>query len=166
MDEKRFWNLIEQAWDVAPILKGKRLEKLFQENSVGWREPNKLGKEMDSAVGKIIFPNLVKLLANLNESELFKFIHILDEKINILNQNRIYEYLLGSDDGFFYARGFVTGMGKDFYDLILEEPQNAVHIESEEFAYMTNVLYEYLFGEKYEETYGGSEYWGKILQLN
>jgi hypothetical protein len=58
----------------------------------------------------------------VDKPSLIAFDHILERKLYDLDRQDVQEYIEGSDDGFLYARGFVLGLGKEFYDQVNVKP--------------------------------------------
>lgn len=140
MNEKIFWELIEESWSTVPNKKKARMmiakEKEFPEESTD------LGRDLEKAIEEKVFPHLEKILNKLSKRESFSFNRILEKKLYDLDNKEIYNFIGGSDDGFLYHRGFIVGMGKKYYYSILNKPSMATFLlSSENFAYMTRAIH-------------------------
>lgn len=146
MTEELFWSLLEQAWeDVSPKLKSKRMKIAAKK---GFKEPTELGAELAEVVAGDLVNNLLEKLKNLSREDLLEFDRILERKLYEIDRADIQEYTDGSEDGFMYCRGFIVGQGKEYYEMIKNEPQRAMaDLEAESFCYCAVYLYEDLYGE-------------------
>ena len=160
MTEIEFWNFIEDAWDSAPELKVKRLKPLKE---YGW-VPNQLGYEFERTIKEKVFPRLRITIYKFSKSESFEFNRILEKYLYDLDRSNVQEYIEGGDDGFLYARGFVIGMGKQYYDLINVSPELGVHLESEDFAYVTRAIYHKLYDDENRLIFGVDRETGSNLE--
>lgn len=146
MNETIFWNMIEQAWDeTSPTLKAKRFKIAVKQ---GFKEPSELGMELSDVVASDLLDNLTEKLKGLSQADLLAFDRILEQKLYDLDRANVQAYTDGSDDGFLYCRGFIVGMGKEYYDLIYKESDRAMaDLEAESFCYFPMHLYTELYGD-------------------
>lgn len=143
----QFWEFIEEAWSAIPELKGRRSE-LAQVR--GEKEPNQLAKTLESAIRDFVYPELEKHLLQMSKDEYSQFLGILKKRLTELDKKEIYKYVDGSDDGFLYSRGFIIGMGRDYFHAILNDPSlGTLYLESEEFGYFIQHLFDKRFNLEY-----------------
>ena len=84
----------------------------------------------------------------MDQDDLFEFNRILERKLYDLDRRDIHHYVEGSDDGFLYHRGFIVGMGREYYNAILNRPSLAtLWLSSEAFSYQTRALYHRMYDE-------------------
>ena len=120
MNEEDFWKLIEKAWDIANEEKCKRMVIATPKKSPEYA--NKLGEKLEKVIEQKVFPRLEQELKCMSKEESFSFNQVLEKKLYDLDTREIHEYIEGSDDGFLYRRGFIVGMGKEYYYSILNNP--------------------------------------------
>ena len=147
MNEDDFWKLIEDLWDIVNEEKYKRMiiaiPKEYPENA------SELGKKFEDVMEQKVFPRLEKELRCMSKEESFSFNQILEKKLYDLDTREIHEYVEGSDDGFLYHRGFIVGMGKEYYYSILNDPSKGLlRLRSEDFAYMTRAIHHERFSDQ------------------
>jgi hypothetical protein len=111
-----------------------------------------LGLGPDLAAAEGAFPLFLAALADQCEGlpggELAGLDRVLERKLHDIDRADIHAVIGGSDDGFLYARGFIVAMGRDFYDAVARDPQNAVpDAECEEMCYFFAHLYRERYGE-------------------
>lgn len=158
MTEEIFWNMIEKAWvAVAPDLHHKRMEIA---TDLGVKSPTDLGEMFINIIEEDLIQNIVTQLSELTVLDIVLFDRILERKMYDIDRDDVHEYTNGGDDGFMYARGFIVGMGKAYYDLINKEPAYAtMDLAAESFCYFPihsfmqeNVIEDEITGEEtYEE---------------
>jgi hypothetical protein len=155
MTEEIFWNMIEKAWvAVAPDLHHRRMEIATD----GVKSSNDLGEMFANIIEEDLIQNLVTQLSELTVLDVVLFDRILERKMYDIDRDDVHEYTDGGDDGFMYARGFIVGMGKAYYDLINKEPAYAtMGLQAELFCYFpmcsftqVNIIEDEITGE---ETY-------------
>ncbi len=163
MTEEIFWSMIEQAWEeTAPQLKAKRMKIAAKK---GVKEPTKLSGELSEIIDNDLVENLVAKLRLLDKETLALFDLILEKKLYDIDRSDIHEYTDGSDDGFLYCRGFIVGMGKEYYETIKNDPEKAtMDLEAESFCYFPTHLYSELYNslptsEISRETCSNAEGW-------
>lgn len=146
MTETIFWEMIEQAWtEASPTLKNKRMQIA---STKGEKEPTDLSIDMADLVASDLVDVLTEKLRKLPKEDLLAFDRILERKLYDIDRADIHEYTDGSDDGFLYVRGFIVGMGKEYYELISQEPDRATFdLDGEGFCYFPVHLYEELYGD-------------------
>jgi hypothetical protein len=142
VDENRFWVMIEAAWDAA----GGNAESR-QRLAVG-----KLSEDqacaLEEALEEEVAPALREQLAALSADELLAFDRILERKLYDIDRADIHEHTDGSDDGFLYCRGFIVGVGREYYEAVLANPDRAVtDVECEQMCYLSWHLHREKFGE-------------------
>ena len=141
MTEKRFWVLIEAAWQVVGG-KAKARQKLAE----GKLSEEKAEALMES-LGEVI-PALTDLLGKLTAVELLEFDRILERKLFAIDRADVHAYTDGSDDGFLYARGFIVAAGHAYYEGVNANPAVALmDLECEELCSLPWHLYREKFGE-------------------
>src|SRR4029077_14663115 len=87
-------------------------------------------------------------LGQLLADELLAFDRILERKLYDIDRADIHERTDGSDDGFLYCRGFIVGMGRQYYDAVRANPAVAVmDAECEAMCYLSLHLYDEKFGD-------------------
>lgn len=144
MNEQKFWQLIEQSWKKHPQLESLRKEVLS--NNI---EEQVL--ELSGFVGADIANQLGEELSSLKKEDLSKFIHIMEEKLFNIDRKEIHEFTDGSDDGFLYCRGFIVGMGEEYYNKIDKNPSLAtMDAEAELFGFVAYSTYEQVFDEEFD----------------
>jgi hypothetical protein len=65
-------------------------------------------------------------LISLSRAELSSFNYFIEEKLYHINRRDIHRYTDGGDDWFYYSRGFIVGLGKYYYEQVIQNPQCAV----------------------------------------
>jgi hypothetical protein len=87
-------------------------------------------------------------LDGLPADELLAFDRILEWKLYDIDRADIHERTDGSDDGFLYCRGFIVGVGREYYEAVRANPDRAVvDAECEAMCYLSWHLYHERFGE-------------------
>lgn len=141
MDEKRFWMMIETAWQ-ADGGKSKSRQRLADR-----KLSEEIAQELLESLAEVI-PALREQLNQLNAEELLSFDRILEKKLYDIDRSEIQKHTDGSDDGFLYARGFIVAAGKGYYDAVNANPSTALmNLECEDMCYLSLILYEQKFGE-------------------
>ena len=141
MNEKRFWSLIEAAWQSVGG-KAKDRQKLAE----GKLSEGKAEALMET-LGEVVSA-LTDLLGKLTAPELMEFDRILERKLHAIDRAEIQEHTDGSDDGFLYARGFIVAAGHGYYEAVHTDPAIAMmDLECEEMCYLSSHLYRDKFGE-------------------
>lgn len=140
MNEKRFWSLIEKAWDSVGGFKKQRTKlakgKLSEDEA----------EELADAVNEMA-ESLREELSELSKEDLLEFDRVLERKLYDIDRAEIQEHTDGSDDGFLYARGFIVAAGKEYYDTVNAKPEVAImDLECEEMCYLSFHVYEEIFG--------------------
>ncbi|MDQ3634836.1 MAG: DUF4240 domain-containing protein [Acidobacteriota bacterium] len=144
MNEEKFWKIIESSWADSPEIYALRTKAL--ENN-----EEKLLEELSGKLENEIFENYNERIKSLEKYDFTNFIHILEEKLYIIDREEIQEYTDGSDDGFLYCRCFIVGMGEKYYTLVDKNPSKAtMDIEAESFGFSAYTVYEKKFGEEFE----------------
>ena len=135
MNEETFWSTIEDAWKTAgvrPVAHGKLSE-------------SKAGQVMESL--DEFLSALRAGLESLGKDDLLAFDRVLERKLYDLDRAEVQEHTDGSDDGFLYARGFITAVGQDYYEAVNADPGLALRdMECEEMCYLPVHVYEERFG--------------------
>lgn len=144
MNEDIFWEIIEQSWaEVSPTLKAKRLQIAATK---GEKEPTDLGMELADLVGSDLVENLEEKFRKMPQQDLLAFDRILEQKLYDIDREDVITYTDGygemSADGFLYARGFIVGMGRAYYELINNEPAWATFdLDAQGFCYTSWEVY-------------------------
>lgn len=68
---------------------------------------------------------LKQMLSAYSREEIIAFDHLLDEALYQLDQEAIQTVTGGSDDGFEYIRLWIVSQGRDYYEAVLRDPQQA-----------------------------------------
>lgn len=144
MNEQKFWELIESAWQKVPLLNELRQEAL-RTNDTALFEGLSFG--LDDEVVEAIEESL----RALDKDALTQFNHMMEEKLFRIDREDIHQYTDGSDDGFLYCRGFIVGMGQQYYRMIDANPSKAtMDAEAESVCFVGYNVYEEKYGEAFE----------------
>ncbi|QHT71373.1 DUF4240 domain-containing protein [Rhodocytophaga rosea] len=144
MNEQRFWKIIETAWQNLPLLDELRQQAL-QSNEASLFEGVSFGLNDE------VVEEMESQLEKLTEQELTAFNHIMEEKLYTIDREEIHKYTDGSDDGFLYCRGFIVGMGEQYYNEVNENPARAtMDVEAESVCFIGYDVYEKRFGKEFE----------------
>lgn len=142
MNEKRFWSMIEAAWNSAGGKSESRQQLAEGELSVGG------AYSLEETLVEEVVPALREQLDALPADELLAFDRILERKLYDIDRADIHERTDGSDDGFLYCRGFIVGMGRGYYETVSTNPDRAVvDAACEAMCYLSWHLYHDRFGE-------------------
>ncbi|MBB5954245.1 hypothetical protein FHS29_000815 [Saccharothrix tamanrassetensis] len=143
-DEARFWALLENAWAAvgpeanevrAALAKRDLDEEAFDEAAV-------LEEHLDA-----VLASLRQACSELSSEELTALDRVVERKLHELDRQDVHEVTGGSDDGFLYARGFVLGLGREFYEAVSRDPRVAVaDAECEALCYFFAHLHAERFG--------------------
>jgi hypothetical protein len=140
MNEQKFWEIIETCWENLPLLNELRQEAL-QTN-----EPS-LFEGLSFGLDDEVVEEIEKELLKLSKDELTTFNHIMEEKLYRIDREDIHKYTDGSDDGFLYCRGFIVGMGEQYYTMITTDPSKAtMDTEAESVCFIGYDVYKKQFG--------------------
>lgn len=140
MDEARFWQMIEHAWQAVGGHQPAR-QKLA-EGKLSEDQAMELADSLDE-----VLTALSSQLKQFNQAELLEFDRILERKLYDIDRAEIQEHTDGSDDGFLYARGFIVALGKQYYDAVNARPSLALpDLDCEEMCFLSSYLYEEKFG--------------------
>jgi hypothetical protein len=141
LNERRFWSLIEAAWQSVGG-KVKDRQKLVE-----GKLPDEKAEALVEALEEVV-PALRERLDQLPAEELLAFDRILERKLYDIDRQDVQEHTDGSDDGFLYARGFIVAAGEGYYDAVNGKPAIALmDLECEEMCYLPWHLYREKFGE-------------------
>jgi hypothetical protein len=144
MNATRFWEIIETAWTTDRDLYNLR------ETALTTNDPN-LIKYLGNVISTEITDYIRQQLLYLDERELTKFNHVMEEKLFHIDREEIHERTGGSDDGFLHRRCFIVGMGERYYDLVDENPAVAtIDVPAGELGFIGYSIYEDKFGEEFE----------------
>ena len=144
MNEEKFWEIIEASWADSPEL-NKMRAKAIKTNDA------ELLEELSGELEETITKNYRERLFELEKSAITDFIHILEEKLYKIDREEVHEHTDGSDDGFLYCRCFILGMGKEYYEMIDNDPSAAtMDLEAESFGFAAYGVYKKKFGEEFE----------------
>ncbi|RFS24980.1 DUF4240 domain-containing protein [Chitinophaga silvatica] len=144
MNEFQFWQIIEDAWAASPALLEKRNEVLRTNDAA-------IIEDLTGEVYGTITNNIHDILLKLNREELIQFNLVMEQKLFQIDRKEIQEYTDGSNDGFLYCRCFIVGMGKDYYEMIDQNPSAATYdAEAEIVGFIGYMVYQELFNEEFE----------------
>ncbi|QDT16139.1 DUF4240 domain-containing protein [Alienimonas californiensis] len=155
MDEIRFWQMIDVAWDASPANAAFRTEL---EAAIGdeakrdafvqrYFDEHNLGAIPEEDV---FVEALQDDLASLSREELIAFDRILEQKLYDIDREEVHEATDGSDDGFLYCRGFIVACGQAFYEAVDRVPENALcEFFCEEMCYLPQAVFEERFDEEF-----------------
>jgi hypothetical protein len=154
-----FWNLIERSWEVDSSLNSTREKAL---NTMDKQEVYNLQANFD-----ILIKNIEKELRFLNKEELTAFNHFIEKKLYIIDRQEIQRHTDGGDDGFYYVRGFILSLGKEYYNKIDRKPRLATFdAEFEAMCFIGYRVYEDKFNEEFKRykyhnasTFSNKEAW-------
>ena len=93
---------------------------------------------------------LVGFLTGLSWEEIIAFDMRLDEAMYQLDRQDIHEITDGSDDGFEFVRLWIISRGREYFESVLRDPDNAPHFadndeENEDFGYAATDAYEEMY---------------------
>ena len=144
MNESRFWQIIDAAWETSAALMQHRESALRTITDPDWKGNHEPFIEDEDE----LLDGIRKQLDLLSADELLEFDRILERKLYDIDREDIHEYTDGSDDGFLYCRGYIVAIGKTYYDAVNSDPTNATFdCECESFTYISANMYEEKFGE-------------------
>ncbi len=143
MNEVKFWELIENVWADAPKLNTMRA-KAIATNDLD------LIDELGEALSDKLVTKYIKRLKALKKDELAAYIHLLEEKLYLIDRADIQKYTGGTGDHFLYYRSFIVALGKDYYEMVSKNPAKAVEGDGEIFGFIAYDVYEEKFGEEFE----------------
>lgn len=143
MEEKKFWDLIENAWERSGC------------NDVRQKALENRDEAALEALSQFIETELIAYyqieLQKLDKNDFIAYIHILEQKLYQIDRAEIHEYTDGSDDGFLYCRCFIVAMGKQYYDMVDKNPTKAIYdLSAERFGFEAYMSYEKKFSEEFE----------------
>lgn len=142
MNEQIFWQLMEQAWKAAGPQGNLRIQ--LTDGSINEDDVWPLADLLEEKV----IPTLREKLNQLSQQDLELFDNILERKLYDIDRAEIHQHTDGSDDGFLYARGFIVGMGQDYYQAVNATPSKAiVDAECESLCYISYHVYRERFGD-------------------
>ncbi len=141
--QKQFWSMIEDAWtSAAPRLADKR-------PGVGTKVPAKTAAALSTALGELVVPALAQALGELSRTQLIAFDRVLERKLHDIDRADVQRHTDGSDDGFLYARGFVVGMGRPYYNAVNADPSQAItDMEDQAITVLPGRVFEERFDEE------------------
>jgi hypothetical protein len=142
VDDKRFWSMIDDAWQDVEGSSAARTKlaqgKLDEEGAMELAQ-----QSLDGFV-----PALQASLEQLPKDELLQFDRILERKLYDIDRADIQEHTDGSDDGFLYARAFIVAAGQPYYEAVAKDPSRAMmELECEDLCYLPVRVYSEKFGE-------------------
>lgn len=144
MTQQDFWKLIDDSWADSPQ------DDLKRRVATQYNNEDELEDSCGILLDEIInyFKKRLKLLS---KEELTQFAHIMEERLYHIDRKEIHEFTGGSDDGFLYCRCFIIAMGKDYYDMIDQDPSKAtLDLEAEEVGFAAYQVYQEKFGEEFD----------------
>jgi hypothetical protein len=141
MNEKRFWSMIEKAWESVGGFKKQRSN--LAKGKLSEDEADELA-DAANEMAEVLREDL----SELNQADLLEFDRILERKLYDIDRAEIQEHTDGSDDGFLYARGFIVAAGKDYHDAVNAKPSVALmDMECEDICYLSFHVYKERFGD-------------------
>ena len=152
MNEDFFWVLIEQAWLKSPTINDRRLTAIQSNRS---KQLQALG-DFGRAYTMTIVENLEEILAMFGKDELTAFIQVFEQKLFNLDRKDLSKAMGNpSGDGFLYARCFVVGLGREYYERIYAHPEKARDLTSAE---MFGFVGYKVYGEKFREEFARNQF--------
>lgn len=143
MDENRFWQLIDDAWQATNGLSADERCSRQLAGSLSPEDERNQYQEQERMIAA-----LTERLEQMSPEDLLAFDRILEQKLYTLDREEIHEHTDGSDDGFLYARGFIVALGETYYTLVDTDPSKAEYdCECEEMCYLSFHVYRKKFGE-------------------
>jgi hypothetical protein len=143
-DERRFWSMLEAAWETQPDAANVQRERLVTRDL---DEDAPDTKAVNRAMEKVVAA-LRKELSKMTSAELTAIDTVIERKLYDIDRSEIQEVTDGSDDGFLYARGWILAMGEAFYDAVDNDPRVAIMDEEcEEMCYLAAHVHEKKFGD-------------------
>jgi len=115
-NEQEFWQLIENVWELFEEPNQIR-RKIIEQGGTP-----ELLKKASNALNQVIVPVIEEKLRSFTKDNLIAFDQVLEKKLYDIDREDVQEYIEGGDDGFLYKRGFVVGMGQDYYNQINKNP--------------------------------------------
>ena len=144
MNATKFWEMIELAWRADQDAFNLRERALATQSEM-------LFRTLARIISGSIIANITKQLMALEQNELTKFIHVLEDKLFHIDREDIHEYTGGSDEGFLFSRCFIVGMGEIYYNRIDNNPSMAtMYATVGALSSVAYEVYEYRFGEHFE----------------
>ncbi|NIG53684.1 DUF4240 domain-containing protein [Chitinophaga sp. Cy-1792] len=143
MTEQQFWSIIDAAWkDIPPA-------DVLRKTGLKTNEPD-LIFELSEILSSDVALYLKKRLLALEKPALVAFIRIMEAKLHQIDREEIHFYTDGSDDGFLYCRGFIVGMGEEYFRMIDSNPAKATcDAEAEEISFIGYAAYSENFGHEF-----------------
>lgn len=118
-----FWLSIEEAWAAAPEAAEARATLSNPETSP--EDRMQAATELDNH-SRAMLDSLRETLNGYSSPRLAAWDGFMARLLYNIDREEVHEALDGSDDGFLYARGFVVGAGKKYYELVDKTPSLAV----------------------------------------
>ena len=145
MNESVFWQVIESAWATYPALDKTR------QRAAALNQSDAL-QQLAIMLEQVVIPAIGLKLMELDREGLTDFIRTLEAKMHQLDRAVLYQQTSLSDLCFIHARALIIGMGKQYFNLIDQDPAKATrHLEAE---YVTTIgykIYEERFGRPIEK---------------
>jgi hypothetical protein len=141
VDDRRFWSIIESAWE--GIDGQDEARRKLVAGQLSEEEADDLADSLEDFI-----PALQERLDKLDEDALLDFERILERKLYDIDRADVHEHTDGSDDGFLYARGFIVAAGRDYYEAVNATPSLAImDLECEDMCFVSRIMYEEKFGD-------------------
>jgi hypothetical protein len=115
MGDDQFWGLIEKAWAKQKAEAKRRLELLA-------KDPRAMGELVESKVK----PWISEYLSKLDHEDAAAFGETLAEKLYRLDRRDLADVLDAGPDGFLGGRCFVVAMGREYFEMVVADPTQAV----------------------------------------
>ncbi|MFD1151183.1 DUF4240 domain-containing protein [Saccharothrix hoggarensis] len=143
-EEARFWAMLEDAWTglgPGPNEVRRALAKRDVSAEVT-EEAAELEEHLDH-----VLRSLARVCEGLSSEELIALDRVVERKLYEIDRADVQAVTDGSDDGFLYARGFILGLGQEFYEAVARDPRVAVEDAwCEDFCYFFADVHEERFG--------------------
>ncbi len=141
MNDNKFWQMIEDAWQNIGGFQNER--HLLCLSELDEEQIENLSANLNNFI-----ESLEKALNELSAEDLMEFDRITERKLYQIDRSEIHEFTDGSDDGFLYARGFILAMGREYFETVDKNASKAVmDAEFEEMCFVGRRLYNNKFGE-------------------
>jgi len=148
MPNDEFWAIIEAAWTgVDGNDAGQELLDDDEREEVAFA----LGEPMEQMMAR-----LRETQETMDQAQFLAFDRVMERLMHRIDRAEIQAFTDGSDDGLEYARGFIVGSGRAFYELVDADPSKvACDAELDRFACVAVSVFDKRFGE---DTWTPSEF--------
>lgn len=168
MDDRIFWEEVESAWKYTSE------EQQLVRSTLITSPSHQLLNSTAMIVNQVIVPFLRRRFHQYADEKLVEFEEILAKQLFDLDRESVHEVLEGGDDEFLYRRGFVVGVGQEYYSMMLRSPKKCLGnmeywpfsgISSYDFCFFIKRIYQSRHSEDSirttysKETGANTEYW-------